>query len=326
MAVFSIIIPVYNAEKTLNRCLDSLIRQSFRDFEAILIDDGSKDSSLGICRQYEERDSRFHVLFQENAGPSKARNCGLEKACGTWICFADSDDYIRDDYFEKLYEIVSPEKSDAVFFGYTAIAGDGTAIKTFIPQIHEPGCLKAVEELSKKDMFGYTWIKVFRRALIKDVRFDESMTLFEDEVFTCSVLNNECSISVLNEPLYYHTVDLDGSLMKKTHHDYCILCDKVYRAWQQMLAKYAEKDSLLKNKAESFTNRCIYYGFERTVDTVPYFTDLSGTGFFSRNTAVHNNSLYRYIEKKNFLMIRVRKIVYKSKVGLSKLKHKMTGR
>lgn len=94
----SIIIPIYNAEKTLNRCLDSIKQQIFNDFEVLLIDDGSKDSSLTICKSYASKDSRFRVFEKENGGASSARNIGLNNAKGEYIAFCDSDDYVEPDW------------------------------------------------------------------------------------------------------------------------------------------------------------------------------------------------------------------------------------
>lgn len=97
--LISIIVPIYNAESTLNRCIDSIINQSFDDWELLLIDDGSKDQSGKICDEYATKDSRIKVFHKENGGVSSARNLGLDNALGKWITFIDSDDKIFDDIF-----------------------------------------------------------------------------------------------------------------------------------------------------------------------------------------------------------------------------------
>ena len=100
----SVIVPVYNVEKYLPRCIDSILAQSFTDFELILVDDGSKDSSGKICEAYVTKDDRVKVLHKENGGASTARNAGIEIARGTWICFIDSDDYVLPNYLQGMYE------------------------------------------------------------------------------------------------------------------------------------------------------------------------------------------------------------------------------
>ena len=102
--LISVIIPIYNAEKTLARCIDSLMKQSFSDFEILLIDDGSTDSSLDICQKYAAGNAGIKVLHHENAGVSVTRNCGIENASGKFLMFCDSDDYASPDWCEKLLQ------------------------------------------------------------------------------------------------------------------------------------------------------------------------------------------------------------------------------
>jgi glycosyltransferase involved in cell wall biosynthesis len=100
----SIIVPVYNTEKYLRRCLDSIVAQTFKDYECIIVDDGSTDGSAAICDEYEKKDSRFKVLHKENEGVSAARNVGIEYAEGEFITFVDSDDYLSSVYLRDLYD------------------------------------------------------------------------------------------------------------------------------------------------------------------------------------------------------------------------------
>ena len=99
----SVIVPVYNTEKYLHRCVDSILAQTFTDFELLLIDDGSTDSSGAICDEYAQKDSRVRVFHKENGGVSSARNLGLDKAKGKWVTFVDSDDWIKESFLNKLY-------------------------------------------------------------------------------------------------------------------------------------------------------------------------------------------------------------------------------
>ena len=116
----SVIVPVYNTEFLVGRCIDSITAQTYPDWELILVDDGSTDGSLGVLREYESRDSRIKVIHQENAGPGLARNKGIQNASGDYIVFVDSDDVVKPDYFEKL----SHETADVVFIDINQVDED----------------------------------------------------------------------------------------------------------------------------------------------------------------------------------------------------------
>ena len=115
--LFSIIVPVYNVEKYIDKCLDSILNQSFMDWEVMLIDDGSRDSSGKICDEYAKKDRRFHVFHKENGGVSSARNLGLDNARGEWIWYIDPDDWIADDALATLAAVVHKNEPDCVIFG-----------------------------------------------------------------------------------------------------------------------------------------------------------------------------------------------------------------
>ena len=125
--IISIIIPVYNAEKTLNRCVDSVLNQTFHDWELLLIDDGSKDRSMYLCDEYALKDKRIKVFHKKNGGVSSARNMGLDYARGEWITFVDSDDYIC----ENIFDLVSSHNEDLLIFNYGSsdISSDKVNIK-----------------------------------------------------------------------------------------------------------------------------------------------------------------------------------------------------
>ena len=122
---FSAILPVYNVEKYLEECVESFLRQTFSDFEVILVDDGSKDSSPAICDEYAKNDSRVKVIHKENGGQSTARNVGLEKAEGQYIVYLDSDDFITSDtFFEDIYNKIQETDSDIVLYKYSKFFDD----------------------------------------------------------------------------------------------------------------------------------------------------------------------------------------------------------
>lgn len=319
MVDFSIIIPVYNAEKTLKKCLDSICKQSFSNYEVILIDDGSTDQSFSICKNYELRNQKFSVHHQQNSGPSIARNVGLELATGKWICFVDSDDSIEASYLQDIQDVAQSFDANAIFIGHNKVDEKGIK-EPFLPGEVFGTNAETVLALSEQDMFGYTWIKVFRRDSIKEIRFDHSLNLFEDEVFTCQVIPSCGRIGVVNKAIYNYSVGDGSSLIGRTHEDYCLKCDKVYQAWKVMLGVCQESERILEKKANGFVSRCYYYAFERPVNIQSYFSQLQKTDFFKEHT--EKIKFDDAVRDKNYVKLNLEKLKYQSKVYISSILHK----
>lgn len=193
----SVIIPVYNAETTLNKCVDSVLGQQFPDFEVILVDDGSKDGSFQICEEYARKDSRVIVIHKENGGVSSARNRGLEIAKGKWVTFVDSDDYINDTY------LVLPEDKDVIFASYRNVVygkeSEGLSSACFT------GCRLSdvVAEYGSNSILRTPWAKFYRRDLIGNIRFLEDMKVGEDTCFVWQYLSRCKTYGVLPQSTYY---------------------------------------------------------------------------------------------------------------------------
>lgn len=319
MLSFSIIVPVYNAEKTLEKCLDSIIAQTITDYEVILIDDGSADHSLNICKRYEMQNKKIRVYHQQNCGPSAARNVGLELAAGEWICFVDSDDSINESYLQDILDAEQRFEADVIFIGHNKVDENGKE-EAFIPGEMSETNIQTVLALSERDIFGYTWIKTFRRDCIKEVRFDSSLNLFEDEVFTCQVLPNCNRIGVINKPIYNYNVGDGNSLIGRTYEDYCLKCDKVYQAWKSMLGENQETQNLLKKKANGFVSRCYYYAFERKVNIKNYFSQLKETTFFKEHTEI--NRFDEAVQNDRYTKLLLEKVKYQTKVCISAILHR----
>lgn len=134
----SVVLPIYNVEKYLNRCIESVIRQTYKKIEIILVDDGSPDSCPQKCDDWAKMDGRIKVVHKKNAGLGYARNTGIENASGEYICFFDSDDYIADDTIEKAYEAVKKGKADIGIFGFSTVDKNGDVTSTIIPKTRFP--------------------------------------------------------------------------------------------------------------------------------------------------------------------------------------------
>lgn len=181
----SVIVPVYNVEKYLYRCIDSILAQTFTDFELLLIDDGSKDKSGEICDEYARKDKRLRVFHKENGGVSSARNVGLDNALGEYICFCDADDWV-DVYWLKAF--VNKFPGNLIVQGYKCKSFNSDYWENRqIPNM----CLpvdSALKCLYEHENMGYLWCRCFRKSIINkyNIRFDELFVLGEDYDFIMS--------------------------------------------------------------------------------------------------------------------------------------------
>lgn len=187
MPKISVIVPVYNAEHTLARCIDSILAQSFHDFELILIDDGSMDSSGVICDEYATRDVRIKVFHKTNGGASSARNIGIDNASGEWVTFCDSDDWVMPGWLHNF--IVHKDHIDidmvcqGICFDYSKLYNHPYCTNVGIQ--YQGNTISFLEQIFAINIVGYTVIKAFRISIIKcnNLRFDERLRFREDEEF-----------------------------------------------------------------------------------------------------------------------------------------------
>lgn len=315
MPAFSIIVPIYNAEKTLHRCLDSLRMQTYDDYEVLMVENGSTDASGRFCREYAQKNDRFRLIeSKENCGPSGARNLGLEAATGKWIAFVDSDDFVEPEYLGKLRD--SFEDNEAVYMGYRQLDRNGTILSEHIPCV-SGGFYEMLVELSGQDLFGYTWIKAFRKDSIGSERFPVDMNLFEDEVFACQVLSHCSRVAVIPMPLYNYTTGNPTSLAGKTHSDFQKKRDRVYCAWKALLEGYEKRAEVLEQKANEAVVSCRYYSFERNVEPKTFFWELSGCEFF-RDATLHD-CFSESIRKGQFRKALWLRWLYRLKVSVARL-------
>ena len=188
--ILSVIIPVYNAEKTLKRCVESILNQSFEKYEMILVNDGSKDNSGNLCDEFALKDSRICVVHKENGGVSSARNAGIVKASGSYLMFVDCDDSIKRDFFETYINMIQEQDCDVVIGGYELIQNE--EIKKCIPEKNGVYGIELWDHIAQKtEQYGYICSKIFRMKLIKEnnILFSESMYSQEDLDFCLSVYN-----------------------------------------------------------------------------------------------------------------------------------------
>lgn len=213
----SIIVPVYNTGQYVGECIDSIINQSFHDWELLLIDDGSTDSSSQICGSFACRDNRIRYYYKSNGGVSSARNFGIDKATGNYIMFVDSDDVCQDNLLEMLYNKVSDG------FDLSACQITSFSEQTYdckgVDKLYDLNSIyPAFEDL---DLLHPPYAKLYKSKIIKDkaIKFDESLALGEDLCFNLDYLQFVKSAAVVKAPLYNYR-DTPGSLTKNIRADY----------------------------------------------------------------------------------------------------------
>lgn len=249
----SIIVPIYNVEKYLDRCIQSLVNQTLNDIEIILVDDGSPDNCPKICDEYAQKDNRIKVIHKQNAGLGYARNSGLEVTTGEYVAFVDSDDYVDTTMYETLYKRAESTNSDAVFCGFkTEVTKDvwresrevekdeqweGNSVKEFMYNMIASGKGVRQERLYQMSV----WHAIYKREIIANNKLafpSEREVVSEDIPFQIDFLKNANKVLYLNKHFYYYC--LNGSSLTATFKK-----EKIYgynRLYDILITKIKEKE------------------------------------------------------------------------------------
>lgn len=212
MKLVSIIVPIYNTSKYLNRCLDSILDQTYTNLEILLINDGSTDNSLQICKYYEEKDKRIKIFDINNSGPSTCRNIGLKHSKGEFISFIDSDDYIEKNFIEEMLYTYNCTHSDIIGCSINVHDVDGKIFDVYnkfslITYEKE----RLIEEYLKNNIAFAVWGKIFTKEILKNNYFDD-YKVNEDRMFMWRLFNQTNSYSVVGKPLYHYMRRSNNSL------------------------------------------------------------------------------------------------------------------
>ncbi|MBO4805934.1 MAG: glycosyltransferase family 2 protein [Paludibacteraceae bacterium] len=258
----SVVIPIYKAESTINRCIDSILGQTYTDFELLLIDDGSPDNAGKICDEYARLDSRVRVFHKENGGVSSARNLGVEEACGEFLVFVDADDYVEIDY---LREFIKNKDADLVVSGYKSLNGD-----YFLPNEGRYEGLElshAISDIIRNRSIYAPWSKLFRLDIIEKyhLRFDCKLRLGEDTTFVYYYLSYCASVKFISNDFYFYEGVFGGGkkyILSYAELDYLNKCNiaavrqlnKNHNA-QIEESFYGAKWNLLKGRYSMYTDK-----------------------------------------------------------------------
>ena len=245
----SIIVPIYNAEKYLNICIDSLINQDYKNIEIILIDDGSTDRSANICDEYLKKDNRIKVIHNSNKGVSATRNEGIKVAIGEWITFVDADDWVEKNYISSMYNVVDDDtdmiigrtisviKGKRVYDGYR-----GEDIEFF----ENENKYKLFESIFDDNISNMKYphistcsAKLFRMKLIKDLDllYNSNLKYYEDAIFNMEVIFNAKKVILINKKIYYYRYNIDSAT--STYNQSIINnYENVYQEFKSFSEKY----------------------------------------------------------------------------------------
>ena len=203
--MISVIVPVYNCKKYLPKCIESIITQDEKEWELLLIDDGSTDGSEVMCDSFAAQDRRIKVIHQENRGVSHARNHGLDLAEGEYICFADADDWIAPQFFSKMLRAAKREKADIVQCSYYEVRGEQLKKGKGTEDDVVSGNYEAVKQLLEDRVTIYAvWNKLFARRLLDNLRFQTKLALHEDACFCLEAYGRAEKSVLLKDALYFY--------------------------------------------------------------------------------------------------------------------------
>ncbi len=257
----SVIVAVYNIEEYLPRCVDSILAQTYRNLEIILVDDGSKDQSGSICDSYAEKDRRIKVIHKKNGGLSDARNAGMDAASGEYIGFVDGDDWIEPDMYRAMYFACEKEKAQAAVCRYKQITKsgiiDGSAGNSVSLSRDE-----ALEIYVCGDerylIYNSVWSKLFARDLVEDMRFPVGKNS-EDIMFTTRAFCRMERLVYLDEAYYNYVLDREGSIMNEKAGERRLKDEIPF--WQEQIAYFMEAGmpELSDKAAYHFYRRLLFY-------------------------------------------------------------------
>ena len=214
----SVIVAVFQAVKTLRRCLDSIKNQTMTEWECLLVDDGSSDGSGKMCDEYASADARFRVIHKPNEGVAIARQTGIDSAKGDYVIFADADDWVEPDWLEKLYGKISTDEADMAICDYERISSNHTEY-----WIGCPGSLDKDEYL-RGLLAGHFWGALWNKLVKRDcyrlyVSIPPHMDYWEDLYVTCQLLTKEIKITYVPQMLYHYDIGVNDKSLTKKHRE-----------------------------------------------------------------------------------------------------------
>lgn len=336
MAKISVIVPIYNSEKHIKKCLDSIVNQSYKNIEIILVNDGSIDKSEEICKEYADNDKRIKYIFQLNNGVSSARNNGITNASGEYLLFVDSDDYIDLDMIEILTNNTL-EEWDLIIFGFKEfccinntelILGSYVSSKRYDCKISD--FMEIFGQMYELRLLSAPWNNLFSREIIENnnIRFIEEISYGEDTLFSLKYYNSCHKVCILDKTLYNYSRSSDESLSKKFNKDKYNTVNLIYDEIRNLLEKHGKYSECNKLVIERSYFYHIFITLEGAIGNLSYKKLLA-----LHKDIVHNKNMLdaaKLLRKErnlsiHFLALLVRKQMSKSILLFLSVKTKIKG-
>ena len=306
----SIIVPVYKVEKYLDRCVNSLVSQTYENIEIILVDDGSPDNSGNLCDEYSNRDSRIKVIHKKNGGLSSARNAGIEVSTGDYIVFVDSDDWLELNAIETLYNTLIEQEVDVVRCNYFISDGLGNDLPARLQEFNSnKKYLNNTEEFHKYvltpfingNMPCYVWLFMVKREFFSDKKvFEEKILFMEDGPYTLELMSKINTIYFVDVPLYHYFINQNG-LTKSANN--CIKNIKYMPIVMEFFEKIFEKEIFreknyleIRKAANSKIVMSYLYILYNTYEDEQEFID-------NIKDILNDNDVYRLLDSSNLLLL-----------------------
>lgn len=262
MIKLTIVIPVYNAEKYLERCILSLLNQNAKDYELILIDDGSRDNSGKICDRYAEKYNNIRVIHKENGGVSSARNLGIDEAKGEYITFIDADDFVSSNYFATVFNYINNYKTDWFLFNLYRQKPSGNFFAQKLPlddgDYDDPDCL-IYYSVAYYSFVNGSYTKIHKTSIIKEnnLRFNENIKLCEDNIFALDYIASIKNFTICDAPMYFYAIN-EGSATQKRKLQYFADDDFLFFKYENLINTKNREELSLDLLYETYLRRCFY--------------------------------------------------------------------
>ena len=283
--LFSVIIPVYNAEKTLRRCVDSVLAQERNDVEILLVNDGSKDGSPEICWEYRDLHDCVRVVDKENGGVSSARNAGLDAAHGRYAVFVDSDDYLAPGALSAAEELLRQEDWDLIRFSHGI--DDGADLRSAIAaprsmRSRAEAMPKIIDDICTKDL-NAPWAKIYKRSVLEahGIRFPLGVSIAEDRAFNIRYSMYIQNYLISDRMFYYVNIENEQSLSRKKHPD----LTEQFRIADRYTENAIQEADIPEAEKELY-RRAVHFGTCRSVYKKAKDLRREGVGWFGRQKAL----------------------------------------
>lgn len=255
--LISVIVPIYCVEQYINRCIESLINQTYSNLEIILVDDGSPDNCPRMCDDWAKKDSRIKVIHKENGGLSDARNAGMDIATGDVICFIDSDDWIDLKFFEAMFNVMQGDESDIVSCGVKWVDEDGDLLRLVSVNEHEIlNTHDSMQELLHDGKLKqHVWNKLYRRNVIENIPFEKGK-YHEDVFWSYQVIGQAKKISVIPDSFYNYVQRTDSIMGESYSPKRLDALDAMQLRCEYIKTHFPD---LFDNSLQNYMGSCLYH-------------------------------------------------------------------